>query len=80
MRNKLMLALLTLIILMSTANAALFGDRDQLIKVENELHEQQQSSGDWMIIAGILGIGCTVLFGIGAAIGSKARKKGGDQR
>ncbi len=73
MRHNLLSVLLALI-LVSTVDAGWFGNDDQLNKVEHDLHEERQTSGDWMVVAGILGIGCAVLFGIGAAIGSGARK------
>jgi len=44
-------------------------------KLETELKEQRQITERWMTVAGALGIGCTVLFGVGVAIGSKARKQ-----
>jgi hypothetical protein len=51
-------------------------DHDQqLIKVENELHQQRQANNGLVGAVFVLGVGCTVLFGIGAAIGSKARKQ-----
>ena len=68
--------------LTSLAQADWFGgnrDHEQLSKVESELHTQRQSTGDWMITAGILGIGCCLLFGVGAAIGSMTRKAGKDE-
>jgi hypothetical protein len=70
-----MLVTLSTLLTLTTGNAGWFGNDDQLIKVENELHQQRQHTGDWMVIAGVLAVGCTVLFGIGAAIGSKARKE-----
>jgi hypothetical protein len=74
MRNKLMLVTLAMLLTATTGHAAIFGNDDRLNKVEHELHQSRQDSADWMVIAGILGIGCTILFGVGAAIGSKARK------
>jgi len=50
------------------------GDEDKQ-KLETELKEQRQITERWMMVAGALGISCTVLFGVGVAIGSKARKQ-----
>jgi len=75
MRRRIMLVMLVILLTVATGHAGWLGNDDQLIKVQNELHEQQQDTGAWMVIAGMLGIGCTIFFGIGAAIGSKARKE-----
>jgi hypothetical protein len=74
MRHHLMLVALAMLLHATTGHAALFGNDDRLNKVEQELHQSREDAGGWMVVAGILGIGCTILFGIGAAIGSKARK------
>jgi len=50
-------------------------DRKEKQKLESELKEQREITGRWMVVAGVLGVGCTVLFGVGTAIGSHARRK-----
>jgi hypothetical protein len=50
-------------------------DHDQqMLKVENELRQQRQANNGLVGAVFVLGVGCIVLFGIGAAIGSKVRK------
>lgn len=73
MRRKILLVVV-FVLFSATTGQAWFGYDEQIIKVEQQLHEQRQNSSDWMVIAGILSIGCTILFRIGSAIGSKARK------
>jgi len=67
--------LIALIICIFTTGCHEDEDHENKQKLENELREQRQTADRWMTIAGILGIGCTVLFGAGVAIGSKARKQ-----
>lgn len=50
-------------------------DQDKQRRLESELKEQRERTGEWMVVAGALGISCTVLFGIGTAVGSHARRK-----
>jgi hypothetical protein len=50
-------------------------DHEEKQRLENKLKEQQQKTGEWMVVAGVLGIGGTVLFGVGCAIGSTARRR-----
>lgn len=75
MRHKLLLVLLALS-LASTVHGGWFdnGERDRRIQLEHELQQQRQNSDGVVIVIGMLGIGGLMLFGIGAAIGSKARK------
>ena len=75
MRHKLILVTLAILLSATTGDAAWFGNDDQLNKVQKELHEQRQDTAAWMTVAGVLGVDCTILFGIGAAIGAKARKE-----
>lgn len=43
-------------------------------RIETELREQQESKNRWQAIAFVLGIGCTAVLFVGAAVGAKARK------
>ena len=49
--------------------------QQQLQQAQAQLVNQQTSTGNWQIIAGLFAIGCIVLFVTGTAIGSKARKE-----
>jgi hypothetical protein len=75
MNHKLILVTLALLLHATTGHAALFGNEDRLNKVEQELYQSRQDTGGWMFIAGILGIGSTILFGIGAAIGARVGRR-----
>lgn len=74
MKLKLLLVVLSLT-LATTGEALGWGNDDRLNRVENELHQQRQKGDGLVIVVGVLGIGSIILFGIGAAIGSKARKE-----
>ncbi len=69
MRHLLMMVLNTVL------STGCHDDHDHISKLEGELHEQRQKTDQWMTVAGVLGVGCTVLFSIGVGIGAKARKR-----
>jgi hypothetical protein len=49
--------------------------QQQLQQAQDQLVKQQSSTGNWQIVAGIFAVGCILLFIIGTAIGSKARRE-----
>jgi hypothetical protein len=65
------------LVLTRSASAGWFGnhDHEQLIQTQQELAAQRHTNGNLVGVILVLGVGCTVLFGIGAAIGSKVRKE-----
>ena len=48
--------------------------QQQLQQAQAQLTQQQASTGNWQIIAGIFAIGCILLFFIGAMLGSRTRR------
>ena len=48
--------------------------QQQLQQAQAQLVQQQTSTGNWQITAGVFAIGCIVLFVVGTAIGSRTRK------
>lgn len=69
--------LLVLLITTAHCHAGWFGHddyKDQWQQSQEQLEHQRQATGDWQIVAGVLGITCVVLLVIGAAIGAKVRK------
>lgn len=50
-------------------------DKERIKQIETDLNEQRSKTGTWEIIAGVLAVGCVLVFSIGAAMGSKARKE-----
>lgn len=50
--------------------------QQQLQQTQAQLVTQQASTGNWQLAAGILAVSCILLFLIGTAIGSKARRNG----
>jgi predicted molibdopterin-dependent oxidoreductase YjgC len=70
------LILILVLLMAAQTHAGLFDNDEQRIReYEQQLNTQRESTGDWMVIAGILAIGGIVLFGVGAAIGAKVRKE-----
>jgi hypothetical protein len=49
-------------------------ERERRIQVEEQLHVQRQTTGNWQVAAGVLAVSAVMLLIIGAAIGSKARR------
>ena len=73
--KHIIIFIIVLTSIVTTSNAGWFNDDNQQInKLEEQVQEQQHSTGDWQTIAFVLGTGCVVLLVVGAAIGSKARK------
>ncbi len=71
--------ILILMLLISAAHchAGWFGHddyKDQWQQSQEQLEQQRHATGDWQIVAGILGTACMALLIVGAAIGAKARK------
>jgi hypothetical protein len=48
--------------------------QQQLQQAQQQLIQQQTSTGNWQLAAGILAVGCILLFFIGAMLGSRTRK------
>ena len=75
---KSILIILTVVVLItstSPANAGWFGgNQAKEHQLETQLHQQQESTGNWQLIAFFLGIGCVGTLVAGAAIGSKGRR------
>jgi hypothetical protein len=61
-----------------TANAWWWSDEDdhqqQITHLQYQVDEQEHSKDEWQLVALVLGVGCVITLGIGAAIGSKARR------
>ena len=74
--------IITLLLLIQTAQARWFGNdqTQQLQQTQAQLEQQRSKTGAVEIVAGIFAIGCIVLFIIGTAIGSKARKEANHER
>ena len=76
--------IITLLLLIHTAHAGWFGHDDQtqqqLQQAQAQLEQQRAKTGSVEIVAGIFAVGCIVLFIIGTAIGSKARRKANHER
>ena len=49
--------------------------QEQFQQAQEQIGKLQASTGNWQIIAGIFAIGCILLFVVGTAIGSKARRE-----
>src|SRR2546426_779650 len=49
--------------------------QQQLQQAQTQLVKQQASTGNWQIASGIFAVGSVVLFFVGTAFGSKARKE-----
>ena len=45
----------------------------ELVQTEEQLLQQRKATDQWEIIAGVLGVGCILLFVFGTAIGAKTR-------
>jgi len=43
-------------------------------RLQEQVQQQRRSTGDWQIVAFVLGIGCVITLVAGAAIGSKVRR------
>lgn len=71
--------IITLLLLIQTAQAGWFGSdekiQQQLQATQAQLEQQRSRTGTVEVVAGIFAIGCIVLFIIGTAIGSKARRE-----
>ena len=73
---KLFLILFACLLLAVQADAAWFDDPEQqrIKQLQIDLDEQRQATGGWQIASGLLAIGMVVVFTIGTALGSKARR------
>ncbi len=68
--------ILLVLLIAAQAHAGLFDNGEkQRQQYEQQIQHERQATGGWQIVAGILGLGSIILFGIGAAIGSKIRKE-----
>lgn len=75
---KLIKITLVAAMLITSAHAGWWGDsedKERIEQIETDLKEQRSKTGTWEIIAGVLAVGCVMVFSIGAAMGSKARKE-----
>lgn len=50
--------------------------QQQLQHAQQQLIQQQSSAGNWQLVAGVLAVGCILLFVAGAMLGSKTRRNG----
>ena len=50
--------------------------QQQLQQAQQQLVQQQTSTGNWQLVAGVLAVGCILLFVVGAMLGSKTRRHG----
>ena len=58
-------------------HAGWFCNEDRLWQqFEHTIHTERQSTENWQLIAGALAIGGVILFTIGTALGSKAKRDG----
>jgi outer membrane biogenesis lipoprotein LolB len=48
--------------------------QQQLQQTQQHLMQQQASTGNWELAAGILAVSCILLFFIGAMLGSRVRR------
>ena len=48
--------------------------QQQLQQAQAQLVQQQTSTGNWQLAAGVLAVSCILLFFIGAMLGSRTRK------
>ena len=48
--------------------------QQQLQQAQAQLMQQQASTGTWQLAAGVLAVGCILLFIIGAMLGSRTRR------
>ena len=75
---KLIKITLVAVMLITSAHAGWWSDsedKERIKQIETDLNEQRSKTGSWEIIAGVLAVGCVLVFSIGAAMGSKARKE-----
>ena len=82
--NTLNMKKLTLIVIAMLVagelHAGWFCNEDQLWQqFEHTIKEERQSTGTWQLIAGGFAIGGIILFTIGTALGSKAKRDGKEQ-
>jgi hypothetical protein len=75
--KKFIFTILLALVMGGSSFAGWFDNKDQqrLQQTEQQLEQQREITGGWQIIAGALAIGAVVLFVVGTAIGSKARKE-----
>jgi hypothetical protein len=75
---KLIKITLVAVMLVTSAHAGWWSDSEEekrIKQIETELNEQRSKTGTWEIIAGVLAVGCVLVFSIGAAMGSRARRE-----
>ena len=75
---KLIKITLVAVMIVTSAHAGWWSDsedKERIKQIETELNQQRSKTGSWEIIAGVLAVGCVLVFSIGAAMGSKARKE-----
>ena len=73
---KLFLILFACLLFAMQTDAAWFEDPDQqrIEQLQVDLDAQRQATGGWQIATGLLAIGMVIVFTIGTALGSKARR------
>lgn len=77
-RTIILVVALTFIVFAPPANAWWWShddtSKEQITALEGQLQQQRHATGDWQIIAFVLGITSIVMLVAGAAIGSQGRK------
>lgn len=71
----------TFIVTPPKSNAGWFhddSDKEQIVKLENQIQDQQHANGGIEAIALLLGVGCFVALIGGTIIGTKARRDAKD--
>src|SRR6187402_580685 len=77
---KHLLIILCLLLLSPAAQAGWFSKdetpdyKQKISTLEFQLIGQRKTSDQWILVSGILGIGCVLIFVIGTALGARTRK------
>ena len=77
--KQLTLIITLAVMLITSAHAGWWGsgneDKERIQQVEQQMKEEQHKTGSWQVAAGALAVCCVLVFSIGAAMGSRARKE-----
>jgi 4-alpha-glucanotransferase len=55
-------------------------EKQRRIQIEQQLNQQRKETGGWQIVAGTLAVFTGIAFTVGTILGSRARRKGGDDK